>query len=741
MIREIAVKNVATYSSEGVLYSDLKKINYFYGSNGSGKTTLSNVLKQIELYADSRISWVSQPLKTVVYNQKFVEENFHQDSDIKGIFTLGIESTEIKKTIRDKKDLVDKVVEEIRRLSSNLEVKQKESKQNEDEFTDDCWKLKRKYDDIFSVAFSGLRNNRINFMKRCKQAPTGGLICALADLQARVQKLFNGSNEKLPFLEKIKIEHLSAVCNHRIFQTPIIGKQEVDIAVLISKLAISDWVKQGHTHVSEAEGVCPFCQQQLPEGFTEKLNDYFNEHYEKEMIELQDQVEQYKRYYHYLENQVQELLLTDKKNTYLNLDLISQQYELILSKNAHNLDLFQQKQTHPSHPIELLTIAAFVDVINEEIVRANEQIQQHNTFIENRVDEGNKLITQIWDFIWSENQQNHEKYVRIDYRTGRAIDNLSVTLAQKKNERVALESEIHRLEAQITSVIPSVNEMNRLLRAYHFTNFKFAHTQNQGNYRLIRSNGEDVNQTLSEGEKTFVTFLYFMHLLNGSNNSDLITENKVVVIDDPISSLDSNVLFIVSNLISKLIEDVRNEESNIIQLFLLTHNVYFHKEITFSKNRPKNGARMADETFWIIRKWNDVTESTPYNSNPIKSSYELMWQELKSANHSSSITVQNLIRRIIENYFKIYGNYSDQDIIDKFDEDEKVICKSLISWANDGSHFAGDDLYIEHPMDTVSKYLRVFEKIFVVTHHHAHYKMMMGIEESLGSALEQTQVS
>ncbi|KUP24705.1 hypothetical protein AWJ19_17815 [Paenibacillus sp. DMB5] len=160
-----------------------------------------------------------------------------------------------------------------------------------------------------------------------------------------------------------------------------------------------------------------------------------------------------------------------------------------------------------------------------------------------------------------------------------------------------MESEIHRLEAQITSVIPSVNEMNRLLRAYHFTNFKFAHTQSQGNYRLIRSNGEDVNQTLSEGEKTFVTFLYFMHLLNGSNNSDLITENKVVVIDDPISSLDSNVLFIVSNLISKLIEDIRNEESNIIQLFLLTHNVYFHKEITFSKNRPKNGARMADETF------------------------------------------------------------------------------------------------------------------------------------------------
>ncbi|CAH0122830.1 hypothetical protein PAE9249_05442 [Paenibacillus sp. CECT 9249] len=93
-----------------------------------------------------------------------------------------------------------------------------------------------------------------------------------------------------------------------------------------------------------------------------------------------------------------------------------------------------------------------------------------------------------------------------------------------------------------------------------------------------------MNQTLSEGEKTFVTFLYFMHLLNGSNNRDLITENKVVVIDDPISSLDSNVLFIVSNLILKLIDDIRNNQNNIVQLFVLTHNVYFHKEVTVIAN-------------------------------------------------------------------------------------------------------------------------------------------------------------
>src|SRR5690606_6509525 len=113
--------------------------------------------------------------------------------------------------------------------------------------------------------------------------------------------------------------------------------------------------------------------------------------------------------------------------------------------------------------------------------------------------------------------------------------------------------------------------------------------------------------------------------------------------------------------------------NNVVQLFVLTHNVYFHKEVTFDKKRSKGG-KLHDETFWIIRKVNNVTDAQPYDTNPIKTSYELMWQELRSAAQSSSTTtVQNLIRRIIENYFKVFGNISEADILNKFGEEEKVL--------------------------------------------------------------------
>ncbi len=60
-----------------------------------------------------------------------------------------------------------------------------------------------------------------------------------------------------------------------------------------------------------------------------------------------------------------------------------------------------------------------------------------------------------------------------------------------------------------------------------------------------------------------------------------IDEPRVVIIDDPISSLDSNVMFIVTTLVKDLVKDCRDGKRGIKQVFVLTHNVYFHKEATF----------------------------------------------------------------------------------------------------------------------------------------------------------------
>ncbi len=113
--------------------------------------------------------------------------------------------------------------------------------------------------------------------------------------------------------------------------------------------------------------------------------------------------------------------------------------------------------------------------------------------------------------------------------------------------------------------------------------------------------------------------------------------------------------------------------------------------------------------------------------NPILNSYELLWNELKNRKDLSGITIQNTMRRIIENYFKILGKYGDDDLIKHFDNhQEQEICRSLICWINDGSHSIPDDLFVERNDSTVEKYFEVFRKIFVQMGHPEHYKMMMG---------------
>lgn len=96
MIKSIRVKNVATYGSCPEELEDLAEINFIYGSNGTGKTTISRVVADAGLYPDCEVTWYGAlPVETLVYNRDFVERNFNQSDELKGIFTLGEKDKEI----------------------------------------------------------------------------------------------------------------------------------------------------------------------------------------------------------------------------------------------------------------------------------------------------------------------------------------------------------------------------------------------------------------------------------------------------------------------------------------------------------------------------------------------------------------------------------------------------------------------------------------------------------------------
>ncbi|MGM0745428.1 AAA family ATPase [Rhodohalobacter sp.] len=260
------------------------------------------------------------------------------------------------------------------------------------------------------------------------------------------------------------------------------------------------------------------------------------------------------------------------------------------------------------------------------------------------------------------------------------------------------------------------------LKSFSFTNFELKKAKEKGFYELVRNDGSKVEKTLSEGEYTFVTFLYFYHLLKGSVDQSRITKNRIVIIDDPISSLDSSILFVVSNLIKSIIHDARENKNGIKQVFVLTHNVYFFKEVTFRGNRDN---KWKEEAYWLVRKFKNQSRIVEHKENPIKTTYELLWRELDDPEKVNTATIFNTMRRILEYYFNILGGLDYEDAISKFEGEEKVIFKSLLGWVNDGSHFINDDLAVTVDSDDIQKYLKVFKDIFIRMEHESHYNMMM----------------
>ena len=169
-------------------------------------------------------------------------------------------------------------------------------------------------------------------------------------------------------------------------------------------------------------------------------------------------------------------------------------------------------------------------------------------------------------------------------------------------------------------------------------------------------------------------------------------------------------------------EEARTQDAQVKQVFVLTHNVYFHKEISFNRSRPADRT-LNDESFWLVKKQQHGSIVERCETNPIKSAYELLWEDVRSAN-ISSISLQNTLRRILENYFTMWGGMGKDEICALFDGREKLICQSLFSWVNDGSHSIHDDLYINHGDQTNDVYLRVFRSVFDKAGQIGHYNMM-----------------
>lgn len=731
MISEITIKDVATFQETQTL-TGLKKFNYFFGANGTGKTTISSVIASPEDHSSCFITWKNQiPLESRVYNRNFVARNFNQQK-LPGVFTLGETAKETLDKIEKAKERIGELHREIVKLKNTLQGtdgkggKIFDLSQLNGTFKNKFWTMKQKHGTNLGGGMAGYLKSAEKFMEKVladAKSNTDALLTQ-TELEEKAKTVFSNSLAIVNSLTEITTVGILHHEKNPILQKRIVGKNDVDIAAMILKLNNSDWVQQGLSFYDANDGVCPFCQQATSESFRVSLTEYFDETFAQDSNEIKALIDNYSTDAQRIQSQIQALI--DSQSNFLDIEKLKTEKQLLDSIIIINKQRLAEKQKESSHVITLVSLGNVLREIALLIASANAKITENNRIVKDLGNEKQTLTKQIWKFIVSELATDITEYNRQKTALESAIKNIDTQITSKTTEKMQREVELRGLEKQTTSTIPTRDCINHLLETFGFKSFKLDLGDEQNTYKLVREDGSDAKNTLSEGEKNFLTFLYFYYLLKGSQNETGITTDKIVVIDDPISSLDNDVLFIVSTLIRELIQNARENRGSIKQIFVLTHNIYFHKEVTFNRNR-KNGA-LSEETFWLVKKKDKLSYVENQTENPIKTSYELLWDEVRKDTRNNA-TIQNTLRRILENYFRLLGSIPLDELYKKFDGEDKLKCKALCSWINDGSHSSFDeDFYTPLDAEMIQKFLKVFKQIFQKTGHIAHYNMMMGIE-------------
>ena len=729
MLKKISISNVATYPDTPQELNDLGKINFVYGSNGSGKTTISRIIAHPERYASCSTTWDGNTrLNAFVYNRDFVEENFKQTDSIRGIFTLGSDNNSIRDSIEEKQRKISDCDDAIKGALKNLEGvdgisgKRKELMKSECDIADHCWnEIKKPYDDVFQNAFEGMKKSKGRFAEAVLGKFTPKVLSPRGkdELIKEAETVFKDNVSVHDMYKVPDVDSLTRNLQSGIYTQIIVGGKDIDIAELISKLGNSDWVRQGQKILQQSNGRCPFCQQELPANFAEKLTQYFDETFIANIEKLEKEGEECKRLLSELAAYAEEVL-ESPDDGFLDLDAFRLAKQGLDAKMALIRKSVDEKVKEPSRSIVMPTVEEELKTICSIIGAANDKIAKHNSLVSDLEMSKRKLIKDIWVFLIEENRAKLSSLLSERERLKKTVSGLEESIAQQKELKNGYAREIVALQKQLTSVLPTIEAINTLLDSFGFTSFRLAPAE-ETSYKLQRLDGTDVGDTLSEGEKSFVSFLYYYYLLKGGTDRETIIEKRIAVIDDPVSSLDSNILFVVSALIHECIADILKDKGRLKQLIVLTHNVYFFKEITFV---PKNGDRLGrGRKYWVVRKDANVSYVKPMDHNPIRTSYELLWQEIEHGN--SKIVIQNAMRRIIEYYFKFLGGISQDEIEEKFHGIDRIICKSLFAWMNDGSHSIDDDLHYQVVDAEIDAYKMVFRRIFDESHHGAHYDMMM----------------
>lgn len=523
MINKLIISNIASFDSDGIKIADLNKINYIYGGNGVGKTTISNYINSLtntktstELeneYSNCSSDYNSEE-KIFVYNQKF-SENVIVEKQIPGIFSLGENAKLYEEQLEEYKKSKINNEKKLENANRNLIIAKDELANSKNKFIDYLWRIYRdKESELYSVfnktAFYN-RNNKQKFYEQYqndkkdfdKLSPQ----LSIDELINRTEKVYDTDLSQVSLISEFKLS--TDTLDFDIFKEEIIGTENIDFSEMINSLNIQDWVAKGTDIIEENHMTrCPMCQRELTDNIVANLKNYFDSTYTEKIEILNKSVALYKNYYSELRN----LLVELKENDFLSRNSIVEIELEAETINNKNEKILESKLANPSTKQEIENFDDVLDNLRLLIKNANSSIEDHNKIVNNRSESKQRLIKEVKiNFFKLANKYSKEHFEGIETNQ-KKVNGININIEKVSKSIKEIDTEVEKIKNKISGIEFTVSDINKQLQLFGFYNFKVK-VMNETSYSLIRENGDLVSNNLSEGEKTFISFLYFYHTL------------------------------------------------------------------------------------------------------------------------------------------------------------------------------------------------------------------------------------
>lgn len=646
---------------------EFKRYNLIYGWNGGGKTTLSNLFAMLEdgsspdypsvqykiLFDKSNKVKQGQklPHNVRVFNRNFVRDNSpsleNPEEATKHIFILGKEDKGL--AAQNEKDKKEK---------SSLEnlLSLDDKKAGKTSLNTKKAQLDKDYKNLFTSIARTIASSKGRAFRDYDRRDAIKVYEGMSKTEeldpAELEKCHTVLDQKvLDKIEKLKLgpdemtienqlEEIFANSNSLLSKTV----QQKAIKRLAENPDLAEWVAQGiGLHKKHKSKTCEYCMQIIPEARSTELAEHFNAAHDDLITQLDDELGKLRVVY----SNLQSLTVPDKSSLYEHLkenyttdkDNFELRLKDVLDQLAELGEKLNEKKVRAHESLDPLKDFD-LQILKDARDKLNISIQEHNN-ISDDFEKTTALAKKKLEKHYVSTVFEKAKYFESEIEeNAQLIETTEIRI----RELVGI---VSSNEAKIRSSKVACEKINKMLKEF-LGRGEICFEDAENGYLIKRD--KQPAKDLSEGEKTAIALVYFIICLE-SDSFDL--KKGIVVIDDPISSLDMDAVYRVCALIKSKMRKAR-------QLILLTHNYEFFNQVKdWFNNDPDISAKDKDplkvngQYFMVKNPFNDqlkkrvaiLTELDPLLRN-YRSEYHYLFKKLMNYKEDIVKTGDSMIEAV-----------------------------------------------------------------------------------------------